>query len=143
MKTHISEFLLIVSYIITFSSCEYETIAVYNRSVNKNVVAPTIQTVELNLNSDTITIYSDSTIIFKFSSSNQAINSVDFLIDGNLLSSVNSNTGVFNLQYNTLSEGIHSITIQVYTCSGTGSIADHLGAEVFLYSKSWKLNVIK
>ena len=140
---HKSTILLLTLLGILLYSCEYEPNGVYNRTVNQNVTPPHIQTVELNLTDDSVYLYADKEVNFKFISDNQAIRTVRLLIDGRENSRVNSESGTFIINCNQLSEGIHSMEIEVFTGSGTGSIAESLGAEGFISSKSWVLTIDK
>jgi hypothetical protein len=122
-------------------SCEFEPHKVYQRTAEENVSAPEIQVVELNLNYDTIFLYTQKQIHFSFVSSNQAILAVRFTIDDTEKYLVNSNSGVFNLDYRMFTNGIHTMVLEVYTASGSGSIAEHMGMEGFIFSKSWVLYI--
>jgi hypothetical protein len=132
---------LFVVLFVLFNACEYDTTEVYHRKVNQNVVAPEIQTIELNLEKDTIYVYTEMKINFQFRSNNQKIKTVRFLIDGVEADTVNSDKGVFILQYPFLKNGIHNLTIQIITATGSGSLAECIGAEGFVSTKTWILIV--
>ncbi len=136
-------FLAIVLFIVSINSCEYEPTEKFNRNVNQNVTPPNIQIVSLNINRDTLYLFADTLVDFRFNSNNQAISAVQFLIDNQIKETVNSNTGTFDIQIANLTNGIHKMQINIYTASNTGSIADKVGAEAFVASKTWTLNVIK
>jgi len=129
--------LLLLSAIPLLYACEYEPHKIYERVVDENVSPPEIQAVELNLDYDTIYLYAQKEIHFSFLSDNQKILAVRFTIDGTEQYLVNSNSGTFTLDYRMFNNGLHSLVLEVYTASGSGSIAEHLGAEGFLFSKSW------
>ena len=141
MKKPCLKIVLIIAYVALLHACEYEPTKIYNRTVNQNVSPPEIQTVELNLDSDTINLYADKVINFNFTSNNQPIEAVIFTIDNNAPVTVASNNGTFTLDYESLTQGTHTLTIQIYTYSGSGSIADHTGAEGFMTSHSWAIIV--
>lgn len=141
MKIFKFEFLFLLLATVLIYSCEYEPKGVYNRSVNENVTAPQIQVVNLNLDDDTVFLYTDKEVYFNFKSSKQEIKAVSFIIDGIRMPQVNSNSGTFQLNFAGFTEGEHSLVMDILTASGSGSIAEHIGAEGFLYSKSWKLIV--
>ncbi len=126
-------------FILLLYSCEYQPSEVYNRTVNQDVAAPQIQVVELNIDADTLYLYSSLEIKFRFQSSNQAITAVNFLIDGVSVGTVYSASGTFTLQTGQITKGLHDLGIEVYTSSGTGSLAEELGAEGYVASQSWKL----
>lgn len=131
---------LIIAFIY---SCEYEPTEKFNRNINKNAISPNIQVVKLNLTTDTIYLTADSLVHFIFNSNEQEINSVVFSIDDSAKATINSDSGTFDIQIKTLKKGIHSLQIAIYSTSGTGSIADKIGAEGFVSSKSWVLVVKK
>jgi len=134
--------LLLLSLTVSFFySCEFEPHKVYERTVIENVTAPEIQIVELNLNYDTIFLYTQKQIRFNFTSSNQEILAVRFTIDNDEKYLVNTNKGVFELDYRIITNGIHTMVLELYTASGSGSIAEHLGVEGYLFSNSWVLYV--
>ncbi len=134
-----ASFLIPLLAAIILFSCEYQPSEVYNRTVNRDVTPPLIQAVELNIDADTLYLYNSMEIKFQFQSDNQEINLVNFSIDGIDLGSENSGSGTFQLQTGQLAVGIHDLVIEVYTGSGTGSLADELGVEGFVASESWKL----
>jgi hypothetical protein len=80
-------------------------------------------------------------IRFSFVSSDQEILAVRFTIDGNEEYLIKNNNGIFELDYRIYTNGIHDMVLEVYTASGSGSIAEHLGMEGFLFSKSWVLYI--
>lgn len=132
-----TKYLLLLLAFFLFNTCEYEPRKVYEREVNENVSPPEISVVELNLEYDTIFCYAQKEIHFSFTSSNQEIMAVRFTIDNEEQFVVDSDHGIYNLDYRIFTNGIHSLTLEVYTGSGSGSIAEKLGLEGFLFSKSW------
>ncbi len=137
------ELILPVLVAFIFHSCEYEPTEVYQRQANKYVAPPEIQIVELNLNNDTIYLYSDMAVNFRFISTPQEIKAIIFYIDSIKQKTVYSDSGIFDLPYNDLESGTHTLLIEIYTASGTGSIADHIGMEAFIFSKTWTIIVAK
>ena len=136
--------LLLLSLTVSFFySCEFEPHKVYQRTADENVSAPEIQVVELNLEfDDTIYLHNKKEVHFNFVSNNQEIKAIRFVIDDLERYLVNSNSGIFTLDYNSFPYGIHTLNLEVYTATGTGSIAELLGREAFLFSKTWVINVI-
>jgi len=131
--------LFIIFELIIFTSCIYEPFGTYENSVNTNITAPQIVNVELNVNADTLWVYGNQKLKYHFKSSNekQSILGLKIYIDGAICDSVMSDNGEFNISQSALSEGIHKMNIQLYTKSGTGSIADRLNAESILLTKKW------
>ncbi|MDF1549031.1 MAG: hypothetical protein P1P88_14500, partial [Bacteroidales bacterium] len=121
-------------------SCVYEPKDFYYLDVTDNPAPPEIQTINLNSYNDTIYIYFDHTT-FTFQSSNQEIKAARFLINGEEYKDVQAIENTFTLQYLYLDDGVYELTVELFTGSGTGSLADQLGYEGFLLSNSWKLIV--
>ncbi len=136
---------VLLNLILSFSSCVFELNDFYENPVNNNPSPPTISVIELDLDLevDTVYAYGYHTAAFSFQSNNQEIQGAKLSIDDVVVDSVASSAGVFKFQSYGLSNGIHKLTIQVFTFSGTGSIADKLGAESFVRSKDWILIVDK
>jgi hypothetical protein len=141
MKNSIQVILILFLIFPFFISCVFEPSGVFERKVKEDVIPPNISVVDLNLEEDLIYLYTNKDINFNFSSDNQAIVSVTFLIDNKEVSTTDANSGSFTLYISTLSEGEHTLTIEVFTKSGTGSIAENVGAEGFMFSKSWTIIV--
>lgn len=121
-------------------SCVYEPKDFYYLDVTDNPAPPEIQTINLNSYNDTIYIYFNKTT-FTFQSSNQEVKAARFLINGEEYENVQAIENTFTLQYLYLDDGVYELTVELFTGSGTGSLADQLGYEGFLLSKSWKLIV--
>jgi hypothetical protein len=136
-----ASFLSLLLPVYLLCSCEYQPSGIYDHTVSRDVAPPQIQVVELNITSDTLYLYGGMEITFKFSSDHQKISTVQLLIDGTPQGYVNSESGTFYIDGGSLGEGTHDLDIEVYTASGTGSLADYIGAEGFVSSNSWKLIV--
>jgi len=126
-------------------SCEYEPSDVYHHPANKDIEPPEIEVVKFTLGdvNDTIYLYTDKAVQFHFNSSQQGIKAVEFILNDNSVEVFESANGWFYLYGGQLADGEHTFTVQVYTASGTGSIAEQVGAEAFIFSKSWILVVDK
>ncbi len=130
-------------FILALNSCTYELSEFYDNPVNMNPTPPTISVVQLDLAVDTVYAYGYHTATFYFQSDNQDIQGAKLLIDNVVVDSVASSNGTFKFSSYSTKDGIHKLTIQVFTESGTGSIADKLGAESFVNSRDWVLVVDK
>lgn len=64
-------------------------------------------------------------------------------MDGKETYNANIANGQFYIDYGKINEGDHTLLLEIVTATGSGSIAEHLGAEGFLFSKSWILVVDK
>ena len=138
-----SRILLLLLWGILFHSCEYEPKGVYDRNLDQKIAAPKIETVNLDLTQDKDTvelIY--NRVYFNFKSTDQEIRWVKFYINDTLIGSVESANSYFDLDYTFLYEGTHRLRLEIFTKSGTGSIAESIGAEGFLFaSREWIIKV--
>ncbi len=137
-----ASFLPLLVLMFFLYSCEYQSSEVYNRPVNRDIAPPNIQVVELNIDADTLCIYRNMEVKFKFESDHQAITMTRFSIDGKVIGKVDSGTGTFTIPEVSMVEGLYELAIEVYTVSGTGSLADEFGAESFVSSHTWKLVIL-
>ncbi len=128
---------------VLLSSCIYEPDTVFQNPVNKDAPPPEISIVNLDLAYDTVYVYGNHKINFSFQSSNQTIQGVKFLIDDQVVDSAFSSSGVFNLKGYELRGNEKKLTLQLFTHSGTGSIADKLNAESYVFSNEWVLVIDK
>lgn len=142
ISRNIKLFFLLWAAILS-NACEYEPNEVYERQVNKDIVAPGVQNVSLDLSTDTISIYSNMEVNFSFSTTKQKILEVRFTVDSGYYTSANTADGTYNFNYTGLTEGYHTLRADIYTESGTNSIADRIGAEGYVFSKYWTLKVYK
>ena len=140
-KKHI--FLLsILVYIIV--SCEYNTKDIYEIDIDNNANPPDIEVVYLDLSdeNDTIELLYNR-VYFHFESSDQDIQGVNFYINDSLIGNAEYNNGYFDINYYFVSSGYHTLKLEVFTHSGTGSIADSMGFEGFIFStKEWVIKVL-
>ncbi len=123
-------------------SCEYDTDQVYNRTVDKNTTAPVIGMVELHLEGDTVYVYGSTDFNFSFTSSDQEIIGAGFSVDGADSLFVQSDNGQFRYRTAYLTPGQHTLKLDLYTHSGSSSIADILNYESYQFSKTWVLILV-
>lgn len=133
-------FILIVGLL---SSCIYEPEAIFENPVNKEAAPPEITIINLDLTYDTVYVYGIHNVNFSFRSSDQTIQGVKLLIDNQVVDSAFSSSGVFKLDGYQLQGNEKKLILQVYTNSGTGSIADKLNAESYVFSNEWSLVIDK
>jgi len=127
-------------------ACEFESDNIFNSPIEQNIDNPEIQVIQLNLNNnnDTIYLYTHKSIAFSFQSDKQKIHGVELMIDNESKQIIENAEGKFeDIPWYSLEEGIHKLTLNIYTSSGSGSIADQLRMENFLLSKNWILIVDK
>ena len=138
-----SRLLLAAFCALVFHACEFDTEKVWDSPADPNAEPPVIDVVYLDLEQDSIWLLYGREVSFRFSSSRDDILGTELLIDNEVNRTFYSNEGVFSLDHFSLSEGLHILQLNVYTAAGTGSIADRLGLESYVFTKTWKLFVIK
>ncbi len=133
-------YIFILLIFIIVSSCEYKTDEVYYRDVNKDVAVPDL-TVDLNLKSDTIYVYNTSYIKLSLKLTNKTLYAVKFYLNNMEVERIERpdiNTYAFYVDMS--QRHLVKARVEIYTSTGTGSIADRLNAESFVYkSKEWVL----
>jgi hypothetical protein len=128
--------LLWIAIIIT--SCEYDPKGNYNVALTPPEEAPPLD-VDLNIVTDTIHFYWASSINLKINEESRKVWSVVFFVDGQVVTGYR-NGSLFNVVLNFDQPGIHKFKLSIIANSGSGSIADILGAEGFQYeSREWTL----
>lgn len=129
----ISVILVILGGILN-KACEFEPEGTYVEEVPEP--EGEIPSAELNFNDSVL--YMDEATLFEYSLSfmKQEVYEVDFYIDDNKIAIIEDSTG--SVLVDPL-PGMHMFEMVVYTSTGSGSIADRVGAEVFTYRQSWTI----
>jgi hypothetical protein len=124
-----------------FAGCEYQIDKTYFREVSKNVPVPDLQ-VNLNIDKDTIYIYGNPTVKLNLLLTNKRLMAVKFFVN-NAEATANvypSTPGSYSLYIDMFQKTVIKIRVEIYTSTETGSIADKIGAESFVFkSQEWTL----
>lgn len=121
--------------------CRYEIPGdKYFKDIKKTTPTAVISLSDYN-NNDTIYIYQPTQFQFAISATNVNISKVDVLLGSTSISSFTNTSGSFYLSSANWVNGSSSLKIQFTANSGTGSLADHLGAETVTLWRSWVLVV--
>ena len=131
------KYLTITVLILLVCSCEYEPPEKLT-IVNPDSSPPTLINQTLDLNADTLFIWCATQYKFDLNSSGQSIQGVNIKYLGDYRD-ISSNKGSFIIEPGEYPDGIYNVQMNVYTHSGTGSLADKLGLEAFMFSKEWIL----
>ena len=130
--------LLILFFIIFTTSCIYEPREKFKVDLAKPADAPGIN-IDMDLVTDTLSFYWASNVNLKINAGDLQVRKVKYYLDNMELSGYNEGSTF----YTTLSfdqAGIHKFKMSVITSTGSGSLADILGAEGFQYdSREWVL----
>ncbi|MBZ0241696.1 MAG: hypothetical protein K8F24_00650, partial [Bacteroidales bacterium] len=135
--------LILLLVTIYIGSCTYKSDEYYSPPTNPNPDSPDLQIVSLNLDEDTVFIYWDKDVVFDFKTDNQKVHGVRFILDGDEYYTKDNNSGSFSFTYLMMSHGINSLVVEVYTETGSGSLADELGYEQFMFSREWVVEVYR
>jgi hypothetical protein len=110
--------------------------------VNPQSIPPKITVQQLDLDKDTIVIWTNTYFNYNFSSDKQPIWGLEFDYFGKKFTKEGSN-GYFEIDPSGQPDGVYKLKLLLYTRSGTGSLADNLGAEAYVFEKEWTLVVEK
>ena len=109
----------------------------------KNLKPPVASDLIINTETtgDTIIAVGESQLFFQFKTDNQKIELVEVLVDSMNKFGVgySPNSSSVYIYSNVLTEGYHTLNFNIYTTSGSNSLADRLGSEGFKYSFTKKL----
>ena len=130
---------LIFVLIILIQSCEYEPPEKVTY-VNRNSSPPALSIVTLDLNSDYIYVCGATRVNFGFASSDQPITAVVVDCLGKT-SNIENSSGYFDVDPAGYPDGDYKVKMDVYTHSGTGSLADKVDAEGYLFTREWTLKI--
>ena len=119
-----------------FASCEYEPTGSNFREIPEP--ESEIPSVTMNLNADEIYIDGRANLIYDVRFTELELLLVEFYLDGNSVGSLETPTGSFEIAP---LDGQYTFEMRIYSSTGSGSIANNIGAEAFIYKKEWTLFV--
>lgn len=128
--------------LITLSSCIFSPDKENFIELDQNVSAPEISNQTLDLDADTLQVWRTTRYSFNFKSTKQPVRTVVVRYADKELR-FSSASGSIEINPSILAEGITQMEVKVITGSGTGSMADIMGAEGFEFKKSWVLIIEK
>jgi hypothetical protein len=126
---------------LLFSACEYQPEGIYEVDIEPVTDTPEI-TVNLNFETDTIYVPTTGYVTLSYSTPDQKVKFAYFELNKKQLMSIESTSGTFTFSFNSsqYQKRIpYDLTIQLFRSSGSGSLADKMNMEGFLYSKSFVL----
>ena len=138
--THFGRSLILLSGILFFFSCEFKPSDIPETYVKPPGDDAPLLLIEVKPEMDTLKLATDVWTEFKLTSQETKVHSVKISFD---------DVVVYNAEYSdewkpkfyvaigNYSAGMHNISVQAFTSSNTGSIADKAGAEGFLYQVDW------
>lgn len=124
---------------VIVNSCEYQTDEVYFREIDKNVAQPDL-TIDLNLSADTMYVYSQPTIKLKIKLTNKSLFDVKLFANDVEVQKYTYDPENYVFSFTFTDKPIVKVKAKIYTSTGTGSIADKLQAEAFIFeTREWVL----
>lgn len=145
MKNINFHFLAVLSILLISFSCEYSPSEIPLTEVEEPTDPPAIS-VNLTPEMDTLKLFTTANITYVVDVGVHEIYDFKFLMDGAEISNVYSNAkGSYYTTIPTysLGDGLHELKIKTFTSTNSGSIADKIGAEQFLYEVSWPVYINK
>ncbi len=132
-------FLIALISVFAVLSCRYSPGGENMVEIEEPGEAPDVN-VDLNFASDTLYLNRPSTVRFSISGKNK-VNWAQMFIGGVHIGTIYSATGGFDISqsFGFYQDGTYILKIEFFTSTGTGSMADMLQSEGFVYSNSWVL----
>lgn len=127
-------FLLIV---ILLSSCEYQLNETNYMDFEDSSIQHAFE-VNLSSSSDTIEVFDNIEFTFDLNTNGLEIYTGEFTIDSTNWKA-NSKEGSFTIYPDDFEPGYYTLRLNLTTSSGTGSIADVTGTEMYEYEEEWTL----
>lgn len=141
-----SQVRLIMSILILLLivSCEYEPKGLYERDLQPMTSPPDLDVLELDLPLDQDTVLLPYYHIwFHFGSPGHEVSWIKWYVDASGGEIIMSDNGFFELPYYIIPDTWHTLRIEVYVASGTGSLADSLGMEGKLFFvREWVIKTL-
>lgn len=123
--------------VLLFAQCEYKPHLVYTRDIKKPDTAFIVVT--LTPTDSVYTLYEPTWLYYDLRTFGLPVYSVAFFLDEDRIKDGTDTTGSVYIPYYQYQLGDHTLTMVVTTGSNSGSLADLLQAEGFIYSESWKV----
>jgi hypothetical protein len=129
--------LILISQIIILISCEYVPPEKFTDVTAENS-PPELTNQTLDLNSDTLYIWSPTRFCYDFRSNNQGVMGSSVLCLGKT-TTCEGCSGYFDVDPTGLQEGAYKVTLNVYTHTGRGTLADVTGYEAYSFTREYVL----
>ena len=146
MKKNNFHFLTLLCILLIFYSCEYSPSDIPLTEVEQPSEQGSAISINLTPNMDTIKLSTAVYVTYTVDVGSHEIYDLKFFMDdmdmGNLFTGVKDSYSTTILASN-LTDGLHELTIRTNTSTNSGSIADKVGAEQYLYELKWPVFVNK
>jgi len=133
------KYLVLLIVIFSVTACEYKL-----EEENFVKIVPPDSTRQFSLNlgdqSDTVYVFMTSSVHYNFNTDGLKVISLKFSMDDKTWERTSAE-GTIDISPNNFTEGFHKLTAELYTNSGSGSIADLSNAEGYYVKKEWTVLV--
>ena len=137
-----NKILYLLLFPLTLLSCTFSTEKENLLDLDQSTVPPDIDNLTLDFDSDTLYVWKTTKFNFDLVSSDQEIWGVEIHY-GEKEFLFHSASGSFEINPQNFPEGKYVLEMKVFTHSGTGSLADYMGREVYGFQREWVLFVEK
>lgn len=132
-----SPWIWLLPFILLFcNACEYSPDGEYQVEVKKITEAPELK-IHLNFDSDTLYVPINYHATVEYSTTDPLVKYASFFLDGNQLA-ISGASGYFYIQYDNSKYQVnvpYILEVSFFRSTGSGSLADKLESEGFLYSR--------
>lgn len=146
MKKINFHFLAILGILIISYSCEYSPSEIPDSKLEKpSDIIPGIN-INLTPEMDTLKLTSSTNVNYTVYAGERNIYRIEFYLDEILLQNIgytSQNSAYTAIPAYEMSDGLHELKIRTYTSTNSGSIADKVQAEQYLYELKWPVLINK
>lgn len=132
---------ILYSIALFLISCEYQL----HEEFVHDIPGPDPSGIRLRLNpeQESYTVYGTTVFTCEALTEGLKIYKVKAYVDGKEVNMDPDEIAGFTIHNQNYSEGLHTLTVEVTTSSATGSLADLLGVEGYIFTNNWKLIIDK
>ncbi len=132
--------IIYILFVLFLGACEFQPSDIPESFVEKPSDNAPLLEIELEPATDTLYLFESVKIKYRFKAAAAKLHWVEFYFDGELVSQKQQDLSKLlemDLYIENYGEGNHRFEIKVFVSSGSGSIADRVGAEGYLYQLVW------
>jgi hypothetical protein len=132
---------ILFAILILFTSCVFSLDDENRKEINRNVVSPEVYNLSASLEHDTINFWFPQWFTFDFTSSDQAIFGIKVYVNDTVLSFTSAKDSFLLFPTDFAGITYAPLKLEIYTSSGTGSLADKFHFEGFKFEKNLVLGI--
>jgi hypothetical protein len=127
--------LYLIGFLLLLLSCDYEPDKEFFKVVEPP--DPTGITINLSQEDDTVYVFNNTAFTFNGEAGQRKIYRVEVYFDDKLITTLDDGETVFHLSAVGFDDGVYPLRIEMFTASGSGSLADRVEAEQFKITRQW------